>query len=169
MIIPEKKSLKQSVGANSERSAGRGIFSFFNKLVRPDRINNDDAQNVGSAAVRPVPVVPSESRNSNEIPGTLGAAGQQKRSTNINEGRGTRDYSKNKRVCLLCAKSEDTKLKNRAILSRGGDYQINRHKNSSHPSIPLPEVKSKIVPINHIGTKKCKSQKVCSSSYTTSS
>lgn len=154
VIIPQKKSLKQSVGANSETSAGRSILLFFNKPVRPDRITNDDTQNVGSEAVRPVPVVPSESRNSNEIPGTLGAAGQQKRSTNINEGRGTRDYSKNKRVCLLCAKSEDTKLKNRAILSRGGDYQINRHKNSSHPSIPLAEVKSNIVPINHISVPK---------------
>jgi hypothetical protein len=95
--------------------------------VQSGRINNDEFDDTQNVAPAVVPVIPSERRNirnSSEILGTVGASGQEKRATSKNEGQGTRDYSKNKRVCLLCAKSDDTKLKNRAILSRGGDYQI---------------------------------------------
>jgi hypothetical protein len=164
VIIPEKKSLTQSVVANSATSAGRSILSFFKKPVQSGRINNDEFDDTQNVAPAVVPVIPSERRNirnSSEILGTVGASGQEKRATSKNEGQGTRDYSKNKRVCLLCAKSDDTKLKNRAILSRGGDYQINRHKNSTHPSIPLAEVKSNIVPINHISVPKSVRAKSC--------
>ena len=163
VAIPKKKILKQSqsVSGNSEGSAGRSILSFFNKPVKPDRICNDtidtDMQNAALAAVPPhLPVVApvTVSRNLNEIPGSSDAAGRQKRSTKINKGRGTRDYSKNKKVCLLCAKSDVSKLRDRAILSRGGDYQINRHKTSCHLSIPLPEVSRNIVSINHISVPK---------------
>ena len=86
---------------------------------------------------RPVPVIRSEKPES-------------RKPKNKNERLGTRDHSKSKRVCLLRAKSDNLKIKKKAILSRGGDYQVNRHKKSVHSSVPLAEVKSNIVPINHI-------------------
>ncbi len=104
--------------------------------MKPNRICNDsidtDTQNAALAAVLPHLPEPV-GRYLNEILGSSDAAGRQQCLTKINKGRGTQDYSKNKKVCLLCAKSDVSKLRDRAILSRGRDYQINRHKTSCHP------------------------------------
>lgn len=64
--------------------------------------------------------------------------------TNIKRSR---DYSKYKQVCLLC--SSDKNKQERAILSRGGAYQIERHRNALHPDLAITEVTKKVVQADH--------------------
>lgn len=161
--IPAKKSnLEIANSGRSTGTAGRSILSFFtNKPARsdpaPDLADHDDTQNEDGAAGARSTAAPAVSPGRPAaVPLILPESGKslEKGSKNMNEGRGTRDYSKNKRVCLLCAKNEDPKIKKKAILSRGGDYQINRHKKSVHSTVALAEVKKNIVPMNHISVPK---------------
>ncbi|CAB4038713.1 Hypothetical predicted protein [Paramuricea clavata] len=68
-----------------------------------------------------------------------------------------RDYSKYKHVCLLCAKNDTATARNSAVLTSGGDFQVERHR-KSHPLFYLTERHEIACCTNksHIGSTKCK-------------
>ena len=66
------------------------------------------------------------------------------------EKKQKRDYGKYKVVCLICAKSSKPKVIKSSILSRGGEYQIERHCKSIHPKIAKSEKSNNIVSLDHV-------------------
>ena len=60
-----------------------------------------------------------------------------------------RNYDKYKCVCLICANDEKIKSKATAILARGGNHLIERHRKRNHPKLAIVEVKEQIVAMDH--------------------
>ena len=87
-------------------------------------------------------------RDSNEAGRKQTNGSTQKKATKGNKQK--RDYAKYKVVCLLCAKSSKPKVMKSSILSRGGEYQIERHRKSIHPSITKSEMSNNIAPLDHV-------------------
>ena len=135
VVAPQEKRIKcsESDTTDSSNSAGRSILSFFNR---------DDLGAVAFSKTTDVETGRSVPRKCST------------KSSKSNEKPNARDYSKCRAVCLICVKNENPKLQKKANLSRSGNYQIKKHKNSCHPTIPVDEVKRNIVPFNHASVPK---------------
>ena len=60
-----------------------------------------------------------------------------------------RNYDKYKCAYLICANDEKIKNKSTAILARGGNHLIERHRKRNHPKLTIVVVKEQIVGMDH--------------------
>ena len=139
-VIPKKIPAK-----NSSLSRSRNILSFFQgtsgvtSSANSEIPTNELSKTESSAVIEHEVAVSSKHRN-----------WQSQIKSSRDHKTAKKDYSKYKHVCLLCAKNAKATARNSAVLTWGGDFQVERHRKSHHSSIPLKDMKSHVVPINHI-------------------
>ena len=61
-----------------------------------------------------------------------------------------RSYDKYRCVYLICANDKNIKNKSIAILARGGNHLIDRHRKRNYPKLAMDDVKDQIVAMDHI-------------------